>query len=117
MLFCYEQFDELTLLHLREFDKKKMISVETDIVVDHYKEEKFEEHKPGPLLPPIFAARARPLSWLLTLLPPAASERLTQEQADDLIAWMKNALGTRVANIKVPMGGWGGLEGWVMKEF
>lgn len=53
MLFCYEQFDELTLLHLREFDKKKMISVETDIVVDHYKEEKFEEHKPGLLLPDV----------------------------------------------------------------
>lgn len=51
VLFCYEQFDELTLLHLREFDKKKMISVETDIVVDHYKEEKFEDHKPGLLLP------------------------------------------------------------------
>lgn len=50
MLFCYEQFDELTLLHLREFDKKKMISAETDIVVDHYKEEKFEDSKPGLLL-------------------------------------------------------------------
>lgn len=50
VLFCYEQFDELTLLHLREFDKKKMISVETDIVVDHYKEEKFEDSKPGLLL-------------------------------------------------------------------
>ncbi|XP_056263170.1 heat shock protein 75 kDa, mitochondrial isoform X2 [Pseudoliparis swirei] len=47
VLFCYEQFDELTLLHLREFDKKKLISVETDIVVDHYKEEKFEDSKPG----------------------------------------------------------------------
>lgn len=47
VLFCYEQFDELTLLHLREFDKKKLISVETDIVVDHYKEEKFEDVKPG----------------------------------------------------------------------
>lgn len=51
VLFCYEQFDELTLLHLREFDKKKLISVETDIVVDHYKEEKFEDSKPG-LIPP-----------------------------------------------------------------
>lgn len=50
VLFCYEQFDELTLLHLREFDKKKLISVETDIVVDHYKEEKFEDSKPGPPL-------------------------------------------------------------------
>ena len=50
MLFCYEQFDELTLLHLRDFDMKKMISAETDIVVDHFKEEKFEESKPG-LLP------------------------------------------------------------------
>uniref|UniRef100_A0A3B3WNV1 Histidine kinase/HSP90-like ATPase domain-containing protein n=1 Tax=Poecilia mexicana TaxID=48701 RepID=A0A3B3WNV1_9TELE len=76
VLFCYEQFDELTLLHLREFDKKKLISVETDIVVDHYKEEKFEESKP-------------------------ASERLTQEQADDLMAWMKNVLGPRVTNIKL----------------
>lgn len=47
VLFCYEQFDELTLLHLREFDKKKLISVETDIVVDHYKEEKFEDGAPG----------------------------------------------------------------------
>ncbi|KAG2456008.1 TRAP1 protein, partial [Polypterus senegalus] len=47
VLFCYEQFDELTLLHLREFDKKKLISVETDIVVDHYKEEQFEDSKPG----------------------------------------------------------------------
>lgn len=47
VLFCYEQFDELTLLHLREFDKKKLISVETDIVVDHYKEENFETRKPG----------------------------------------------------------------------
>uniref|UniRef100_A0A665V831 Histidine kinase/HSP90-like ATPase domain-containing protein n=1 Tax=Echeneis naucrates TaxID=173247 RepID=A0A665V831_ECHNA len=76
VLFCYEQFDELTLLHLREFDKKKLISVETDIVVDHYKEEKFEDSKP-------------------------ASERLTQEQADDLMAWMRNALGPRVTNIKL----------------
>ncbi|XP_020787496.2 heat shock protein 75 kDa, mitochondrial [Boleophthalmus pectinirostris] len=76
VLFCYEQFDELTLLHLREFDKKKLISVETDIVVDHYKEEKFQDTKPE-------------------------SERLTQEQADDLMAWMRNALGPRVTNIKV----------------
>ncbi|KAM8843960.1 heat shock protein 75 kDa, mitochondrial [Spinachia spinachia] len=76
VLFCYEQFDELTLLHLREFDGKKMISAETDIVVDHYKEEKFEDTKP-------------------------ASERLTQDQADDLLAWMKNALGPRVTNIKL----------------
>uniref|UniRef100_A0A8C6KFK3 TNF receptor-associated protein 1 n=1 Tax=Nothobranchius furzeri TaxID=105023 RepID=A0A8C6KFK3_NOTFU len=73
VLFCYEQFDELTLLHLREFDKKKLISVETDIVVDHYKEEKFEDSKPG----------------------------LHLEQADDLMAWMKNALGPRVTNIKL----------------
>lgn len=47
VLFCYEQFDELTLLHLREFDRKKLISVETDIVVDHYKEEKFEDTSAG----------------------------------------------------------------------
>ncbi|XP_028669776.2 heat shock protein 75 kDa, mitochondrial [Erpetoichthys calabaricus] len=76
VLFCYEQFDELTLLHLREFDKKKLISVETDIVVDHYKEEKFEDSKP-------------------------ASERLTEKQAEELMAWMKSGLGSRIANVKV----------------
>ncbi|XP_073799487.1 heat shock protein 75 kDa, mitochondrial isoform X1 [Danio rerio] len=76
VLFCFEQFDELTLLHLREFDRKKLISAETDIVVDHYKEEKFQDSKP-------------------------ASERLSSEQAEDLLAWMRNALVQRVTNIKV----------------
>ncbi|XP_043831192.1 heat shock protein 75 kDa, mitochondrial [Dromiciops gliroides] len=76
VLYCYEQFDELTLLHLREFDKKKLISVETDIVVDHYKEEKFEEGS-------------------------QATERLSEKEAEDLTAWIRNALGTRVTNVKV----------------
>ncbi|KAM4024576.1 LOW QUALITY PROTEIN: heat shock protein 75 kDa, mitochondrial [Anomaloglossus baeobatrachus] len=76
VLFCYEQFDELTLLHLREFEKKKLISVETDIVVDHYKEEKFEDSR-------------------------AASEKLSETESEDLMAWMRNGLGTRVTNIKV----------------
>uniref|UniRef100_A0ABM5EZG0 Heat shock protein 75 kDa, mitochondrial n=1 Tax=Pogona vitticeps TaxID=103695 RepID=A0ABM5EZG0_9SAUR len=76
VLFCYEQFDELTLLHLREFEKKKLMSVETDIVVDHYKEEKFEESR-------------------------SAEECLSPQDAEDLMAWMRNALGSRVAAIKV----------------
>ncbi|XP_037363599.1 heat shock protein 75 kDa, mitochondrial [Talpa occidentalis] len=78
VLFCYEQFDELTLLHLREFDKKKLISVETDIVVDHYKEEKLEEATP-------------------------AGESLSEKEAEDLLAWMRNALGSRVTNVKVTL--------------
>ncbi|XP_072337497.1 heat shock protein 75 kDa, mitochondrial [Scyliorhinus torazame] len=76
VLFCYDQFDELTLLHLREFDKKKLISVETDIVVDHYKEEKYEDSKP-------------------------VTARLNESEAEGLVAWMRNALGERVANIKL----------------
>ncbi|XP_068100294.1 heat shock protein 75 kDa, mitochondrial [Hyperolius riggenbachi] len=76
VLFCFEQFDELTLLHLREFDKKKLISVETDIVVDHYKEETFEDSRPE-------------------------SDKLSEKEAEDLMAWMRNGLGTQVANIKV----------------
>ncbi|XP_060116696.1 heat shock protein 75 kDa, mitochondrial [Heteronotia binoei] len=75
VLFCYEQFDELTLLHLREFEKKKLISVETDIVVDHYKEEKFEESH--------------------------SEENLSSQDAEGLLAWMRNVLGSRVAAIKV----------------
>ncbi|XP_041062760.1 heat shock protein 75 kDa, mitochondrial [Carcharodon carcharias] len=76
VLFCYDQFDELTLLHLREFDKKKLISVETDIVVDHYKEEKYEDSRP-------------------------VTESLPESEAEALVAWMRNALGERVANIKL----------------
>ncbi|XP_063790869.1 heat shock protein 75 kDa, mitochondrial [Pseudophryne corroboree] len=76
VLFCYEQFDELTMLHLREFDKKKLISLETDIVVDHYKEETFEDIRP-------------------------ASDRLPEKEAEDLMAWMRNGLANRVTNIKV----------------
>ncbi|XP_062915523.1 heat shock protein 75 kDa, mitochondrial [Mobula hypostoma] len=76
VLFCYDQFDELTLLHLREFDKKKLISVETDIVVDHYKEEKYEDSK-------------------------TAAERLSDADAEGLLAWMRNGLGERVTNIKL----------------
>ncbi|XP_051692241.1 heat shock protein 75 kDa, mitochondrial [Oryctolagus cuniculus] len=78
VLFCYEQFDELTLLHLREFDRKKLISVETDIVVDHYKEEKFEDTSP-------------------------AEARLSDKEAEELVAWMRNALGSRVADVKVTL--------------
>nr|XP_033819537.1 heat shock protein 75 kDa, mitochondrial isoform X2 [Geotrypetes seraphini] len=77
VLFCYEQFDELTLLHMREFGKKKLISVETDIVVDHYKEESFQDSRP-------------------------ATERLSEKETEDLLAWMRNGLGTRVTNIKNP---------------
>ncbi|KAL4686048.1 hypothetical protein H8959_001645 [Pygathrix nigripes] len=78
VLFCYEQFDELTLLHLREFDKKQLISVETDIVVDHYKEEKFEDRSP-------------------------AAERLSEKETEELMAWMRNVLGSRVTNVKVTL--------------
>ncbi|XP_005391380.1 PREDICTED: heat shock protein 75 kDa, mitochondrial isoform X2 [Chinchilla lanigera] len=78
VLFCYEQFDELTLLHLREFDKKKLISVETDIVVDHYKEEKFEDSSP-------------------------AAERLPEKETEELMAWMRNVLGSRVTAVKVTL--------------
>uniref|UniRef100_A0A2K6KGP1 Histidine kinase/HSP90-like ATPase domain-containing protein n=1 Tax=Rhinopithecus bieti TaxID=61621 RepID=A0A2K6KGP1_RHIBE len=78
VLFGYEQFDELTLLHLREFDKKQLISVETDIVVDHYKEEKFEDGSP-------------------------AAERLSEKETEELMAWMRNVLGSRVTNVKVTL--------------
>ncbi|KAL0626549.1 Heat shock protein 75 kDa, mitochondrial [Plecturocebus cupreus] len=68
------QFDELTLLHLHEFDKKKLISVETDIIMDHYKE-KFEDGSP-------------------------AAECLSEE-TEELMAWMRKVLGSPVTNVKM----------------
>lgn len=52
--------------------------MENDIVVDHYKEEKFEEGS-------------------------QATERLSEKEAKDLTAWIRNALGTRVTNVKVTL--------------
>lgn len=45
-------------------------------MVDHYKEEKFEDST-------------------------AASDKLSEKETEDLMAWMRNGLGIRVANIKV----------------
>ena len=82
VLFCYEQFDELTLLHLKEFDKKKLISVETDIVVDHYKEEKYQDSKPGEMPPhtSLSLSDSLSLSPLCSLCYPT----LTDTQAEQL---------------------------------
>lgn len=51
------------MLHLREFDKKKLISVETDIVVDHYKEEKFEDKSPGQFSPFYLGTDVLVVAW------------------------------------------------------
>uniref|UniRef100_A0A2K6P466 Heat shock protein 75 kDa, mitochondrial n=1 Tax=Rhinopithecus roxellana TaxID=61622 RepID=A0A2K6P466_RHIRO len=58
--------------------EKQLISVETDIVVDHYKEEKFEDGSP-------------------------AAERLSEKETEELMAWMRNVLGSRVTNVKVTL--------------
>lgn len=50
--------------------------METDIVVDHYKEEGSGDGSP-------------------------AGDRLSEKEVEDLMAWMRNALGTRVTNVKV----------------
>lgn len=60
----------------------------------------------SPLISPVKAEQcstvtAVVLTPVYSLSSSAASERLTQEQADDLMSWMKNALGPRVTNIKV----------------
>ena len=39
MLFCYEAYDELVLMQLQEFDKKKLTSVEKEM------RQEPEEHK------------------------------------------------------------------------
>ena len=35
------------------------------------------------------------------LFPLPAAERLTEKEAEDLMAWMRNALGSRVTGVKV----------------
>uniref|UniRef100_A0A8C4NAI9 TNF receptor-associated protein 1 n=1 Tax=Eptatretus burgeri TaxID=7764 RepID=A0A8C4NAI9_EPTBU len=76
VLFCYDQFDELVLLRLDQFLRNKLVSVETDIAVDHFKEEKFEHLMPE-------------------------SERLAEKDAEELMSWIKTVLADKITNVKV----------------
>lgn len=76
VFFCFEQFDEFILLYFCEFDKKKLIFVEMDIVVDYYKEEKFEDR------------------FLVV-------ECLLEKEMEEFMVWMRNVLGLCVINVKV----------------
>uniref|UniRef100_A0AAJ7WKS5 Heat shock protein 75 kDa, mitochondrial n=1 Tax=Petromyzon marinus TaxID=7757 RepID=A0AAJ7WKS5_PETMA len=82
VLLCYDPYDELTLLHLGSFSGRRLLSVETDIVVDHYKENPHPQphHAHSP-----------------------ASDSLTEEQSRDLIGWMKGILGNQVSDIRVTL--------------
>ncbi|KAL0607122.1 Heat shock protein 75 kDa, mitochondrial [Plecturocebus cupreus] len=60
-----------------EFNKK-LISVETDIIVDDYEEKKFKDGSP-------------------------AAKRLSEKEMEELMAWMRNMLGSRVTNVKVTL--------------
>ncbi|XP_035680960.1 heat shock protein 75 kDa, mitochondrial-like [Branchiostoma floridae] len=73
VLFCYEQYDELVLLQLRQFQRLNLKSIENEVLESDKTEETQEDSK-------------------VTLSP---------SKADALMDWMRSALGEKVTNIKV----------------
>ncbi|KAK3923195.1 Heat shock protein 75 kDa, mitochondrial [Frankliniella fusca] len=72
VLFCYEPYDELVLMQLRQFDMKNIVSVEKEM-----RQSKEPEQSP-------FEAGS-----------------LSQTEVDDLIPWIKNTLKGKVHTVKV----------------
>ncbi len=70
VLFCYETVDEYVMTHAREFDGKRLVAADQADV-------KLEE-----------------------LPKPPGEDALTAEQAAALAAWLKEALGNRVTDVK-----------------
>ncbi|XP_038055297.1 heat shock protein 75 kDa, mitochondrial-like [Patiria miniata] len=75
VLFCYAEYDELTMLQLREFDRKLLTSVESEMAVQNAGTESAETE--------------------------TVEGSLTEEESDSLITYMKDVLGSKVANIKI----------------
>lgn len=72
VLFCYEPYDELVLMQLRQFDKKNLVSVEKEMT------ESKDEKGTGD-----------------------EAEGLSETDTDLLCKWLKGTLGSKVVNVKV----------------
>ncbi len=74
MLFLYEPYDELVLMQMQQFDRKFLRSIEGEAVDDAANTNTIDASDP---------------------------ESITQEQADQLTAWLEATLGTRVKRATV----------------
>jgi len=75
VLFCYESYDELVLMQLQQFDKKKMTSAEKEF-----------SKADGPT-----EAEAAP----------AEGAALSASQREDLAKWVKDQLGQKASRVRM----------------
>lgn len=78
VLFCYDPYDEITLMQLKYFNKKQLFSVENEIVSDMYKDEQDK-----------------------TKVDFTSENGLSESQAEELIKWAKLALENKVIDVKI----------------
>ncbi|XP_041459560.1 heat shock protein 75 kDa, mitochondrial-like [Lytechinus variegatus] len=74
VIFCYDDYDEITMLQLREFDRKLLRSVESEMAGDESSEETSQENVEG---------------------------SLTTVEVDSLVQFLKGSLGAKVNDVKV----------------
>ena len=74
VLFLFDTHDEVVIIQINQFQKKNLISIESEIEADKSKDDTIIE---------------------------GDSRSLSNDQAQKLKTWMKEALGAKVKNIKV----------------
>jgi TNF receptor-associated protein 1 len=74
VLFCYENYDELVLMNLAQFDKKNLKSIDNEIFEDTSTAQKSSEE---------------------------VGKSLSQTEAENLLGWLQVTLGNRVQKTKV----------------
>lgn len=80
VLFCYDPYDEITMLQLKNYHGKQLFSVENEIVADMFKTEKDTEKSGEP--------------------DGDAKMSISPSQADKLTDWAKSVLDQKVSDVK-----------------
>ena len=92
VLFVYESHDEVLLMQLAEFDKRKLKSVESELETDTKKDDVILEGGRGDL--------SLSIVHILGFLRLDARS-LTQDEANTLKQWISKEFGDKIKNVKV----------------
>lgn len=79
VVFCYDPYDEITMLQLRNYSQKQLFSVENEITANMFKEESEKKEEGTPV---------------------DGTSTLSPSQASGLVDWAKKTLDFKVSDVK-----------------
>jgi HSP90 family molecular chaperone len=99
VLFVYESHDEVLLMQLAEFDKKKLKSVESELETDTKKDDIIIEGGKTYYISNILLSYQKKYLTLIFIYLDARS--LSQDEANTLKQWLLKQFGDKIKNVKV----------------